>query len=100
MPLIDFSKYRHELEVFDEDYEPEKMPEPTGVPPGPKKVAVLAARVAAKEQLWHENDADCGGVYVGRGSQKFQGGGSGPRLANIRRYASSTQSGTIVLKQT
>jgi hypothetical protein len=99
MPLIDFSKYRHELEVFDEDYEPEKMPEPTGVPPGPSKVEVLRARVDAGEELWHPNDADCGGIYVGRGSN-LAFSPSSPRTANIRRYESSNQNGTIVLKQT
>jgi hypothetical protein len=32
-------------------------PEPTAVPPGPEKVAILAARAARGEQLFHEGDA-------------------------------------------
>ncbi len=32
-------------------------PEPTAVPPGPDKVAILAERAARGEQLFHEGDA-------------------------------------------
>jgi len=34
---------------------------PTQVPPGPDKVSVLAARYAAKINLWHPDDAPLGG---------------------------------------
>lgn len=32
-------------------------PEPTTVPPGPGKVAILAERAARGEQLFHDEDA-------------------------------------------
>lgn len=36
---------------------PVKDAAPTGVRPGPEKVAVLARRAAAGEKLWHPLDA-------------------------------------------
>ena len=33
------------------------LPVPTDVPPGPLKAEVIAARVAAGQQLWHPLDA-------------------------------------------
>jgi hypothetical protein len=36
---------------------PAGLPEPTGVPPGPDKVAVLADRFERRLSLWHPLDA-------------------------------------------
>jgi hypothetical protein len=36
---------------------PSRPPEPTAVPPGTDKVAVMAARHAAGQSLWHADDA-------------------------------------------
>jgi hypothetical protein len=92
--LIDFEKYRDTLEVNDEDYEPSKYPEPTGIPPGPRKVSVLRARVDAGERLWNPDDADHAGSYIGGGDDSHVRAQASP--STIRRYSTRFENGKII----